>query len=291
MPVSSDSGSDREYEANDGKPANACRICMLEGTEANPLFHPCKCKGSIKYIHQSCLIEWLQSKNVDISKPGADLKCSICNHPIQFKVVYDEAMPDKIPLVILIKKGFYKLLQNLNTYIKLSLISVLFVIGLPLSWNVWGKLFTAALDDFRFPNSHPWYINLVFGFEREVPETPTGIDIFFQLLKNYRFSVLQLFMILAFHLIVYFQYDMVVREPVFKKMILHKIGPKYTKKEFELKTLRERFPNMNQRDMDLLINTINAHGRENRNESNSEDEDENNDIALGIPDQLLANDD
>ncbi|KAF3924812.1 hypothetical protein ABW21_db0202356 [Orbilia brochopaga] len=37
-----------------------CRICRSEGTAEEPLYHPCKCSGSIKYVHQDCLMEWLQ---------------------------------------------------------------------------------------------------------------------------------------------------------------------------------------------------------------------------------------
>ena len=29
-----------------------CRVCRCEGTPDQPLFHPCLCSGSIKFIHQ-----------------------------------------------------------------------------------------------------------------------------------------------------------------------------------------------------------------------------------------------
>ena len=29
-----------------------CRVCRGEGTPDQPLFFPCKCSGSIRYIHQ-----------------------------------------------------------------------------------------------------------------------------------------------------------------------------------------------------------------------------------------------
>lgn len=29
-----------------------CRICRSEATPNEPLFHPCKCSGSIRYVHQ-----------------------------------------------------------------------------------------------------------------------------------------------------------------------------------------------------------------------------------------------
>ena len=41
-----------------------CRICYVGEVkeEENPLLCPCKCKGSMKYIHYKCLKNWLSSK-------------------------------------------------------------------------------------------------------------------------------------------------------------------------------------------------------------------------------------
>ena len=33
-----------------------CRVCHGESDDEHPLFHPCKCSGSIKYVHQDCLL-------------------------------------------------------------------------------------------------------------------------------------------------------------------------------------------------------------------------------------------
>ena len=33
-----------------------CRVCHGESEAEHPLFHPCKCSGSIKYVHQDCLL-------------------------------------------------------------------------------------------------------------------------------------------------------------------------------------------------------------------------------------------
>ncbi len=41
----------------------SCRICLGEGGEpGNPLVCPCKCSGTMKYIHIKCLQKWLKSK-------------------------------------------------------------------------------------------------------------------------------------------------------------------------------------------------------------------------------------
>lgn len=39
-----------------------CRICLGDSSEeesGNPLISPCFCDGTMKYIHQDCLKEWL----------------------------------------------------------------------------------------------------------------------------------------------------------------------------------------------------------------------------------------
>ena len=40
-----------------------CRICLGdENTKDDPLITPCKCDGTMKFIHIGCLREWLNSK-------------------------------------------------------------------------------------------------------------------------------------------------------------------------------------------------------------------------------------
>ena len=41
-----------------------CRICYLEefDKDNNPLIKPCKCSGSMKYIHFECLLHWIKTK-------------------------------------------------------------------------------------------------------------------------------------------------------------------------------------------------------------------------------------
>ena len=44
----------------DGEDEVVCRICRCEGETERPLFHPCKCNGTIKYVHNDCLLSWLR---------------------------------------------------------------------------------------------------------------------------------------------------------------------------------------------------------------------------------------
>lgn len=50
------SASDNDDQDDDG---DVCRICRVEGSSEDPLFFPCLCSGSIKYVHQQCLQDWL----------------------------------------------------------------------------------------------------------------------------------------------------------------------------------------------------------------------------------------
>ncbi|KAF8903526.1 hypothetical protein CPB84DRAFT_1814671 [Gymnopilus junonius] len=55
---------------------DTCRICSAPAEPDQPLFHPCKCSGTIRYIHQDCLTTWLaHSKKKN---------CDVCKHPYAF---------------------------------------------------------------------------------------------------------------------------------------------------------------------------------------------------------------
>ena len=62
-----------------------CRICLMEDNEIdNPLFAPCKCSGSMRYIHHQCLKTWFASKrimkqtNIVTTYFWKNLECELC---------------------------------------------------------------------------------------------------------------------------------------------------------------------------------------------------------------------
>jgi E3 ubiquitin-protein ligase MARCH6 len=57
--------------------SKACRICHESD---DPLFYPCKCSGSIKYVHAECLKQWLR-----INKKK---KCEVCGEELSFQKEY-----------------------------------------------------------------------------------------------------------------------------------------------------------------------------------------------------------
>ena len=54
----------KEIFAKIEKKSKICRICyMKEEDEDNPLVQPCICSGSMKYIHLSCLKQWISTRS------------------------------------------------------------------------------------------------------------------------------------------------------------------------------------------------------------------------------------
>ena len=69
----------------EAKEIPVCRICLCEDSDTdNPLFAPCKCAGSMGFIHHQCLKSWFASKR--IMKTTAivttyfwkNLECELC---------------------------------------------------------------------------------------------------------------------------------------------------------------------------------------------------------------------
>lgn len=71
-----------------------CRICYLELSEDDPLLSVCKCLGSVRYIHFSCLQSWAISrsstKHIDdfLTTIKFRLYCELCKTSIPSKLVY-----------------------------------------------------------------------------------------------------------------------------------------------------------------------------------------------------------
>jgi len=76
-----------------------CRICFLnESNDSNPLLSPCKCDGSLKYIHYKCLKNWINTKinndssiseeDLVISYDSKEIKCEICKEKYPDYIFY-----------------------------------------------------------------------------------------------------------------------------------------------------------------------------------------------------------
>ena len=56
--------------------ADVCRICHCS-EEAEVLISPCMCTGSVKFVHHTCLMSWLQRAVMS--------KCELCLYPLAVK--------------------------------------------------------------------------------------------------------------------------------------------------------------------------------------------------------------
>ncbi|KAF9214791.1 hypothetical protein BGZ59_002964 [Podila verticillata] len=105
-----------------------CRVCRSEGTPEHPLFHPCKCSGSIKHVHQECLLRWLEHSNKK--------HCELCKHDFVFTPVYSPEMPDVIPKTVLIKRAVDKLAKGIRFILRGFLVATIWLVLVPY-FTVW----------------------------------------------------------------------------------------------------------------------------------------------------------
>ncbi|KAK9454767.1 hypothetical protein V1511DRAFT_500923 [Dipodascopsis uninucleata] len=128
------------------KEPDTCRICRGEATEEEPLYHPCKCSGSIRYVHQDCLMEWLQhSQRKQI--------CELCKTPFRFTKLYSTDMPSHIPPVLFVQKISVHIGSSLLLYLRLMLVCLVWLGWLPLSTRYVVKFYFWISDEIFEPSS------------------------------------------------------------------------------------------------------------------------------------------
>ncbi|KAF2968615.1 hypothetical protein GQX73_g4986 [Xylaria multiplex] len=130
---------------------DTCRICRGEATDDEPLFFPCKCSGSIKYVHQDCLMEWLSHSQKK--------HCELCKTAFRFTKLYSPDMPKHLPFHIFVHHMTKYLLRNFLVWLRAALVTSVWLGWLPyLMRFIWSFLFwisdeglggTAALLDSR----------------------------------------------------------------------------------------------------------------------------------------------
>ncbi|TKA79730.1 hypothetical protein B0A55_04352 [Friedmanniomyces simplex] len=116
---------------------DTCRICRAEATTDEPLFYPCKCSGSIKYVHQECLMEWLGHSHKK--------HCELCKTPFRFTKLYDAEMPRTLPLAVFIRRACWHVVWMAGRLGRGTMVVMVWAIVLP--WLVrwaWRWIFWLA---------------------------------------------------------------------------------------------------------------------------------------------------
>ncbi|KAL8668684.1 MAG: hypothetical protein Q9168_006698 [Polycauliona sp. 1 TL-2023] len=114
--------------------AESCRICRSEATKDEPLFYPCRCSGSIKFVHQHCLMEWLthaQKKH-----------CELCKTPFRFTKLYHPQMPATVPSAVFLRQVVIHTWRSVVATSRMHLVAFVWLCWLPWSMRtVWRGLF------------------------------------------------------------------------------------------------------------------------------------------------------
>ena len=113
---------------------DTCRICRGEGSQEEPLFYPCKCSGSIKFVHQNCLMEWLSHSQKK--------HCELCKTTFHFTKLYHPHMPTSVPLPVFLRQAAIHTYRSLLTWSRFQLVMFVWVVWLP--WcmrTIWRGLF------------------------------------------------------------------------------------------------------------------------------------------------------
>lgn len=114
--------------------ADTCRICRGEGSDSEPLFHPCKCSGSIKYVHQDCLMEWLSHSQKK--------HCELCKTAFRFTKLYSPNMPQTLPYHVLFRHVVIHTAKNLGIWLRFCVVVTVWLGFLPyIIRQVWRLLF------------------------------------------------------------------------------------------------------------------------------------------------------
>lgn len=59
-----------------------CRICLDLELPTSQFIHPCRCSGTMKYVHEECLKTWLLSRSPDL----ATSQCELCTTKYLMKI-------------------------------------------------------------------------------------------------------------------------------------------------------------------------------------------------------------
>lgn len=82
-------------------PLRICRFCFEEtGDKLNPLLRPCKCKGSMAYVHKDCINRWRRLTTMPENMTNCQLCLTKFKLPIlpPLEIILDE-LPDNLNLL------------------------------------------------------------------------------------------------------------------------------------------------------------------------------------------------
>lgn len=110
---------------DDGEEPPTCRVCRSDDTAIGPLFHPCRCTGSIAHVHQDCLSTWLEHSRKS--------SCELCGHKFSFENVYKDGAPARPPVRTILKEAAKEVINALQWALRGLLVALAWLAVVPLA--------------------------------------------------------------------------------------------------------------------------------------------------------------
>ncbi|GLJ18519.1 hypothetical protein SUGI_0329170 [Cryptomeria japonica] len=140
--TSGSSGNNNFMEETGEEDEDVCRICRTNGDADNQLYYPCACSGSIKYVHQDCLLQWLNHSNAR--------QCEVCKHAFSFSPVYADNAPARLPFTEVLVGTTMKALRGLHFFFRLSFVLSVWLLFIPfITFWIWRLSFVRSLMEAR----------------------------------------------------------------------------------------------------------------------------------------------
>ncbi|PSS02698.1 E3 ubiquitin ligase [Actinidia chinensis var. chinensis] len=125
---------------DDDEEEDVCRICRNTGDIDNPLRYPCACSGSIKFVHQDCLLQWLNHSNAR--------QCEVCKHAFSFSPVYAENAPVRLPFQEFVVGMAMKACHVLQFFLRLSFVLFVWLLIIPfITFWIWRLAFVRSFGE------------------------------------------------------------------------------------------------------------------------------------------------
>ncbi|KAL1128927.1 hypothetical protein AAG570_013461 [Ranatra chinensis] len=123
----------------DSQSSDICRVCRCEGTGDRPLFHPCICTGSIKWIHQECLVQWMRYSRKEY--------CELCGHKFSFTPIYSPDMPRRLPIRDVVSGLLASIATAVKYWFHYTLVALAWLGIVPLTiCRIYRCLFNGSVD-------------------------------------------------------------------------------------------------------------------------------------------------
>ncbi|KAJ6829981.1 putative E3 ubiquitin ligase SUD1 [Iris pallida] len=133
-------GGEEEEDDDDDDEGDVCRICRNPGEPDNPLRYPCACSGSIKFVHQDCLLQWLNHSNAR--------HCAVCKHAFAFSPVYAENAPARLPFQEFMIGMAMKTCHVLQFFVRLVFVLSVWLLIIPfITFWIWRLAFVRSLGE------------------------------------------------------------------------------------------------------------------------------------------------